>query len=1372
MSNLLDRSSLVLTPTAYNNGEALCIKPDDASGDFQFSRNSAATRVNAQGLVENVQILSSNLVQNPSFSEQGSEEVSNGSFSQEGSEELANSDFTNGLTSWNGSGYTVVNNQLITNSTGLFYQPLSLTANKTFKAEINIESISQGGVKFYCQGNQSATITTSGVHTIYIVSGSSNSLVGINPQGTFEAVVNSISVREVGQDWSLGTGWSIGEDKAISDGLSNFENIYQTISPNLVIGNSYLISFDLIVTSGALRIRTNAGTYYSNVFNTSGNQSVTLKLENGSDFWFNSYSGFEGSITNISVKEVGQNWTLGGTAAIGDNLVNINSPSGENAEVYQSSVLVIGRKYKLDCTLNKTSGDTQFVNGGTFILNNGSNVIQFTATDTRVYFKRGAGSVISSITNISVIEITSDTSLPRISYENFSYQDALGSELVVNGDFATDSDWGMQSNWTIANGSANSNGSGLIYQTSVSYIDGKTYKVTFDADITSGSGTVRLGNTTAATAFVNGSNEFYLQTDASNTTRYIFFYGNSLVGSIDNVSVKEYLGQSVVPESGCGSWLFEPQRTNRITQSQNFGDASWGKVNSNITINNQISPDGTLNASLMASTSAGSYISDSLATYDPSSFSIFVKYIDQQFVQLYSGASGNFYATFDIQNQVIGASGAYTSNLKIENYGNNWYRISCVFTGAAVGSSVRIGFAQSLTSTWGGLNTSFGTSLLLYGAMLENGSNATSYIPTEGSSVTRNQDLCTGGGSLASINSTEGVLYAEISAFSGGNTDRQITINDGTTSDRLSIALLSNGTQINFVVVSGGAVSVNKSVTIPTITSGTKIAFAYKANDFKIYANGVLIGSDTSGAVPIGLSNLSFDRGDGNDKFYGKTKAVAVWKEALSDQELADLTYPTPTFPTFTLDFNTIAEQFTFARGSEATYVDAQGLIKSTNVLGSELVLNGNFSSDTDWVKGTGTTISGGTANFSSAGSIGLYQNIGTQTGYVKVEFTVTSYTSGTLNVYSGSNQSVGNINVSANALGTYTAYVDRTGGNVNIVFGSSDNFIGSIDNVSIKEVITATNTPRLDYSTGAEAFLLEPQSTNLFTYSELFSNSSWLKSQATATLTSEISPSGTTNNVYNYVGNDANIYTTSQAINIEYTISCYVKSNGQGKDTFTLRLGNDRSGVFTATSEWKRYSFTHTPTTSVFSISTNALLDADILIWGAQLEQKSYATSYIKSEGSQTTRNQETCINATPEINSEEGTLYAEIAALSNDLTFRTITLSDGTTNNNVGFGYRNNSNVIYTFLQGVINSSSIVAVSDITSVNKIAIKYKSGDFSMFVNGIKVFTSTTAFTLTGLNELSFDNGAGAANFFGNTKDVQVYTKALSDAELIKLTTI
>ena len=56
MSNLLDKASIILTPTAYNNGKALCVKPSDASGDFDFSRATDGTRVNAQGLVETIGI--------------------------------------------------------------------------------------------------------------------------------------------------------------------------------------------------------------------------------------------------------------------------------------------------------------------------------------------------------------------------------------------------------------------------------------------------------------------------------------------------------------------------------------------------------------------------------------------------------------------------------------------------------------------------------------------------------------------------------------------------------------------------------------------------------------------------------------------------------------------------------------------------------------------------------------------------------------------------------------------------------------------------------------------------------------------------------------------------------------------------------------------------------------------------------------------------------------------------------------------------------------------------------------------------------------------------------------------------------------------
>ena len=50
MSNLLDKASIVTTPTAYNNGKILSVKPNTSVGDFDFTRNSSATRTNSQVL--------------------------------------------------------------------------------------------------------------------------------------------------------------------------------------------------------------------------------------------------------------------------------------------------------------------------------------------------------------------------------------------------------------------------------------------------------------------------------------------------------------------------------------------------------------------------------------------------------------------------------------------------------------------------------------------------------------------------------------------------------------------------------------------------------------------------------------------------------------------------------------------------------------------------------------------------------------------------------------------------------------------------------------------------------------------------------------------------------------------------------------------------------------------------------------------------------------------------------------------------------------------------------------------------------------------------------------------------------------------------
>jgi len=129
----------------------------------------------------------------------------------------------------------------------------------------------------------------------------------------------------------------------------------------------------------------------------------------------------------------------------------------------------------------------------------------------------------------------------------------------------------------------------------------------------------------------------------------------------------------------------------------------------------------------------------------------------------------------------------------------------------------------------------------------------------------------------------------------------------------------------------------------------------------------------------------------------------------------------------------------------------------------------------------------------------------------------------------------------------------------------------------------------------------------------------------------------------------------------------------------------------------------------------------------------------------------------------------------LADDLTFRSIAISDGTTDNRVMLRYRTNSNQINLFIKAngdtIVNSTK--ALTDITNYSKIAIKYKSGDIALWVDGQEAKTHTNTFTLIGLNRLNFDAGNlnGSDKFFGKVKSVAVFKEALTDEELTALTT-
>lgn len=340
------------------------------------------------------------------------------------------------------------------------------------------------------------------------------------------------------------------------------------------------------------------------------------------------------------------------------------------------------------------------------------------------------------------------------------------------------------------------------------------------------------------------------------------------------------------------SLLLEPSRTNYVTQSENFSDAAWNKTNITVTSNNSISPDGSQNADLLTSTGSGSYIDDPISIQDPSAVSVFVKYIDQQYIQLYSGASGSFYANFDIKNKEVGTTGSITSDAKIEDYGNGWLRLSAIFSGVSGGSTYRIGFAQSISSSWGGLNTSTGGSVLMWGAELQNGSYATSYIPTSGSTATRAAETCNGAGTSADFNDSEGVLFAEISALANDGTFRMIGICDNNTStneDRIQIYFRTDANKISFLIEANDTNEFVKSIDIDDAMTSNKAAIQY-GNTSKAFINGFKVAEETGVTTPNNLSRLTFEEQDGTDPFYGNTKQLITFKQALTDAELEDLT--------------------------------------------------------------------------------------------------------------------------------------------------------------------------------------------------------------------------------------------------------------------------------------------------------------------------------------------------------------------------------------------------------------------------------------------------------------------------------------------------
>jgi len=200
---------------------------------------------------------------------------------------------------------------------------------------------------------------------------------------------------------------------------------------------------------------------------------------------------------------------------------------------------------------------------------------------------------------------------------------------------------------------------------------------------------------------------------------------------------------------GCPHHILEPQRTNLITNSEDF--SGYSSTNLDIISNQNISPSGVLNGTFLRPTTVNGghqiYQNTSL-TAGTNTLSVFIKAGNYSKFRLYFYDGTTAHEVYgDSSNGTIHST---NSTVKVESYGNDWYRYSVTATNASryVGNyTIRV-VDESYQDVWSANGVD---GLYIFGLQFEQGSFPTSYIPTNGSSVTRSAETANGSGDAVCI---------------------------------------------------------------------------------------------------------------------------------------------------------------------------------------------------------------------------------------------------------------------------------------------------------------------------------------------------------------------------------------------------------------------------------------------------------------------------------------------------------------------------------------------------------------------------------------------------------------------------------------------
>jgi len=633
---------------------------------------------------------------------------------------------------------------------------------------------------------------------------------------------------------------------------------------------------------GVLPVPTEGSEEITN-YNLNGNFSDTSALHT----WISAFGGSFAPSTGVN-----------------DGSIRITSNGGIRLNGIYMGV-VVGKLYKVSVLAS--------TNTGTALLNCSGDLTNFTLKQTvtttpttfdfyvtyssYISFFANLTSNILTLDDISVkewtasdMDVTRATAATRVDENGLvNYAEVLGSELVSCGSFDCadpDAVWNRGTGWTISGGKATqSSGNGQLSQTGILIAD-KTYSVTvvIDSINVGGELNVVLGSQSTALTFTESGTK----TGVAKANEILYLLGNATFsGSISSISVKE-VDRNNVPRidytgGGCPHILAEPQRTNTVTYSEDFSQYDTGGSTPPTLTTGQLAPDGTLTATKVSGVIGNTSIFARDESSTTASRSIYARTVSGTGTAKLMSYHGNTNNTFTITEewQRFELTGAIATG------GLNFYAID---------------FRDYSTT----LNE-----LIIWGGQSEEGSYPTSYIPTSGSSVTRNGDVFTRDGIGSLINDSEGVLFVEMAALSDDNTDRRLSLNDGSANNEIRIGYSRFTGNIISEVASGGITqNINWGATGVTQTNNNKFALSWGNGTLKFYVNGSQTNIETGITSPVGLNTLKFSKGNDIEEMFAKVKQLQVYDTALTDMQLIQLTGTAGT--DFYESYSEMAESLTY----------------------------------------------------------------------------------------------------------------------------------------------------------------------------------------------------------------------------------------------------------------------------------------------------------------------------------------------------------------------------------------------------------------------------------------------------------------------------